>query len=132
MRFKINCRRLSEALTPTLCALTPKSALSVLSSVRLEADENSGVLTLTGYDLQKGVTSSVECEKIEESGCMLLDGHRLSMIVKSLPPEESLVLSSDEKFLTAITCGSSKTSPHFSQMYMVHASLSAFKISASM
>ena len=54
MKIRIDSRRLSEALTPTLCALTPKSALSVLSSVRLEADKDAGTLTLTGYDAGDG------------------------------------------------------------------------------
>ena len=106
MRISINCKRLSEALTPTLCALTPKSALSVLSSVRLEADQEAGTITLTGYDLQKGVTSTVECE-VTEGGCMLIDGNKLSLIVKNLPGGE-MTLESDENYLTTIASGMSK------------------------
>ena len=105
MKIRIDSRRLSEALTPTLCALTPKSALSVLSSVRLEADKDAGTLTLTGYDLQKGVTSTVECE-VEDGGCMLIDGHRLSLIVKNLPGG-LMDLESDDKFITSIKSGKS-------------------------
>ena len=100
MKITIDNRILNEAIVPTLCALTPKSALSILSSVRLEASAEDRKLTLTGYDLQKGVTCTVDAD-VEEGGSLLLDGHRLSMIARSMPDGE-MTLTSDDKYLTVL------------------------------
>ena len=106
MKITIDNRILNEAIVPTLCALTPKSALSILSSVRLEASAEDRKLTLTGYDLQKGVTCTVDAD-VEEGGSLLLDGHRLSMIARSMPDGE-MTLTSDDKYLTVLESGSSR------------------------
>ncbi len=104
MFIRVNNKTFTEAVLPALCAVTPRSALSTLSGVRLVAQDNT--VTITGYDIQKGLTTTIPAEVLEE-GSMLMDGQRLAMICRSLPDGE-MSLQSDENFLTTISSGKSK------------------------
>ncbi len=106
MFIRVNNKVFTEAILPALCAVTPRSALSTLSSVRLVANAQENTLTITGYDVQKGLTTTIPAEVLTE-GSMLMDGHRLAMICRSLP-EGEMSLCSDENFLTVISSGKSK------------------------
>lgn len=106
MFIRVNNKVFTEAILPALCAVTPRSALSTLSSVRLVANAQENTLTITGYDVQKGLTTTISAEVLTE-GSMLMDGHRLAMICRSLP-EGEMSLCSDENFLTVISSGKSK------------------------
>ena len=106
MFIRVNNKTLTEAVLPALCAVTPRATLSSLSSLRLEANKEENTLTITGYDIQKGLTTTISAEVLDE-GSMLMDAHRLAMICRSLPDGE-VSLSSDENYLTTISSLNSK------------------------
>lgn len=101
MYIRVNSKILTEAVLPALCAVTPRAPLASASGLRLEANREESTLTITGYDIQKGLTTTISCEVINE-GSMLLDGYRLATICRNIP-EGEITLSSDEKYLTTIS-----------------------------
>jgi DNA polymerase III sliding clamp (beta) subunit (PCNA family) len=100
MFIRVNNKVFTEAILPALCAVTPRSALSTLSGVRLVANAEEGTLTITGYDVLKGLTTTIPAEVLTE-GSMLMDGHRLAMICRSLPEGEMSLCSPRPKTISA-------------------------------
>jgi len=103
--MRISCERelLSDRVNFCLGAVASKSTIPALEGIFLSA--SGGVLTLTGYDLEIGIKTSMEAE-VKTEGGIVLNGRMLSDILKSLP-DEQVVIESDERFLTTITCGKS-------------------------
>jgi len=87
--MNIICRRdiLSEALTPALCTVSMKGTNQVLDCFLLTADKESGVLTVSGYDLEKGVKVTVSGEdiQIKQSGKIIINAAKFSSIIRNLP-----------------------------------------------
>ncbi len=104
MKFISDRQRLSEALTVISRAVSQKTNLTALEGVQIKASENS--LTLTGYDLEVGITTSFEAE-VSEEGVIVINAKILGDIVKRLP-DERVSFSSDERFLVEVTSGESQ------------------------
>ena len=60
-------------------------------------------LTLTGYDLEMGITTSIPA-RIEEEGELVLNAHMFSETLRKLP-ETVVSIFSDQRNIAAITCG---------------------------
>ena len=113
--MKIVCSKdiLNNAVTPALYAVTSKNTNQALDGFLLTADKSSGVLTICGYDLEKGVkvTLSGENVKILEGGKIIINAVKFSSIIKNLPDGEVSV-TSDANFSVLISGARSEFTVH--------------------
>ena len=113
--MKIICARdiLNEAVTPALYAVSSKNTSQALEGFLISADKNSGVLTVCGYDLEKGikVTLSGDNIQIKESGKIIINAAKFSSIIKNLPAGD-VTVSSDENFSVTISSSRSEFTVH--------------------
>ena len=107
----IICARdiLNEAVTPALYAVSTKSTNPLLECFLLSADRDDGVLTICGYDLEKGikVTLSGDGLTIREGGKLIINAAKFSSIVRNLPGGD-VSISSDAEFGVTIGGGRSE------------------------
>ena len=87
MFIRVDKKPLLDALLPALCAVSNKSTIAALSCVFLHADEENSTLTITGFDINKGLKTSIPATVLE-GGNLLLEGHKFASIVRSLPDTE--------------------------------------------
>ena len=73
MKIKAEKKVLLDAVLPTLCALSSKALIPSLECSYLSAKD--GILTVTGYDLAKGVKSETSVI-VEEEGEVLLNAQK--------------------------------------------------------
>ncbi|MBR6633743.1 MAG: DNA polymerase III subunit beta [Clostridia bacterium] len=104
MKIKAEKNVLLEAVTPTLCALSTKPLIPALECIYLKAKD--GILTVTGYDLAKGVKTQTPVN-IEEEGEILLNAQKLSSIIRAFP-EGMVELTSDKEQKVTIISGKIK------------------------
>ncbi len=101
--MKIICStvELCEACQNVQRAASTKTAIPAIEGILMVAE--NGTLTLTGYDLEMGITTSIPA-KIEEEGELVLNAHMLSETLRKLP-EETVSIFSDKRNIAAISCG---------------------------
>ncbi len=104
MKIKAEKKVLLDAVLPTLCALSSKPLIPALECVYFKAE--NGLLTVTGYDLAKGVRTSTAVN-IEEEGSLLLNAHKLSSIIRALP-EGMVDMTVDKDYRVTIISGKIK------------------------
>ncbi|MFR2561852.1 MAG: DNA polymerase III subunit beta [Anaeromassilibacillus sp.] len=106
--MKITCskQQLTEAVSNVQRAVSTKSSIPALEGILLKAHGQE--VTLCGYDLELGMTTTIEAS-VEEPGNLVLSARLFGDIVRRLPGEQ-VCLASDEKNITAITCGLSEFS----------------------
>jgi len=113
--MNIICKKdtLNDALTPALYAVSTKSTNQLIECFLLSADKESGMLTVCGYDLEKGikVTLSGENLSIIESGKIIVNAAKFSSVIRNLP-EGSVSISSDDNFSVFISGGRSEFTLH--------------------
>ena len=111
----IICARdiLNEAVTPALYAVSSKNTNQLLECFLLSADEENGVLTICGYDLEKGikVTLSGEGITIKEGGKIIIDAAKFSSIIRNLPDGDVSIIANAD-FDVTISGGRSEFSLH--------------------
>ncbi len=95
--MKLNCSQsdLSNALQLVSRAVSSRPTHPVLANVLLAADEVTGKLRLTGFDLSLGIQTSISAS-IENSGAITLPAKLFGEIVSKLSNDSPLILSSDE------------------------------------
>lgn len=98
--MKFNCDKslLSEAINNVIPAVSSKSTLIALEGILLKCENNS--LSLTGYNLELGITKSIEIEE-KISGSIILNASLLSNIINKMP-DGKISFETDEKLLTII------------------------------
>ena len=106
--MKITCskQQLTEAVSNVQRAVSTKSSIPALEGILLKAHGQE--VTLCGYDLELGMTTTIEAS-VEEPGNLVLSARLFGDIVRRLPGEQ-VCIASDEKNITAITCGLSEFS----------------------
>ena len=106
--MKITCskQQLTEAVSNVQRAVSTKSSIPALEGILLKAHGQE--MTLCGYDLELGMTTTIEAS-VEEPGNLVLSARLFGDIVRRLPGEQ-VCIASDEKNITAITCGLSEFS----------------------
>lgn len=104
MKIKAEKKVLLEAVTPTLCALSTKALIPALECIYFKAE--NGLLTVTGYDLAKGVRTETPIN-VEEEGALLLNAQKLSSIIRALP-EGMVDISTDKDYKVTIVSGKIK------------------------
>ena len=109
--MNIICNRdiLNEAVTPALYAISSKSTVQALDGLLLIADEDTGILTICGYDLEKGIKVTVSGDgiQIKDGGKIILNAAKFSSIIRNLP-EGDVLIETDENFSVNIRSGKSE------------------------
>ena len=113
--MNIVCQKeiINDAVTPALCAVSSKNANQLLECFLLDADKESGILAICGYDLEKGVkvTLSGENISIKEGGKIIINAAKFSSIIRNLPAGE-VSISSGADFSLTISGGRSEFTMH--------------------
>ena len=104
----MSCERaaLAEALGNVSRVIASRSSMPVLEGVWLRAGE--GRLTLTGYDMEAGITTSIDAV-VEDEGEIVLPARLFLDMVKKMVGERVLV-SVGERCVTEVECGAAKFS----------------------
>ena len=103
MELQIAVEELSKALYRAQGIVEKKSTMPILANVLLDA--RPGMLSVTAFDLEIGVTSEHRAEVLKE-GRLAVSAKHLYDIVRTLP-EPTLVLKRTQNNYVEITCGSS-------------------------
>ncbi len=95
--MKLNCSQaeLNSALQLVSRAVSNRPTHPVLANILLAADEVTGKLRLTGFDLSLGIQTSISAS-IETSGAITLPAKLFGEIVSKLSNDSPLALNSDE------------------------------------
>ena len=95
--MKLSCSQadLNTALQLVSRAVSNRPTHPVLANVLLAADEVTGKLRLTGFDLSLGIQTSISAS-IEDSGAITLPAKLFGEIVSKLSNDSPLILTSDE------------------------------------
>lgn len=101
MKFTCIRSELSEALMNVQRAVSTKATLPALEGILIKAYDNK--LTLTGYDLEIGITTTIDAT-ITEQGEIVVGAKLFSDIVRKLP-EEIASFESDERYIFYINSG---------------------------
>ena len=101
MKFTCIRSELSEAVSNVQRAVSAKATLPALEGILIKA--YNGILTLTGYNLEIGITTTIEAT-IAEEGELVVGARLFSDIVRKLP-EEIASFESDERMIFYISAG---------------------------
>ena len=93
-----------SAVAPLMCAVSGKSVLSTIEGILIEA-KMPDTVTLTTYDLEKGVRVTLEAKVIEE-GSFIVNAQKFNQTIKVMGGDE-ITLSVDNKMIACISCGRS-------------------------
>ena len=95
--MKLSCSQseLNTALQLVSRAVSNRPTHPVLANVLLAADEVTGKLRLTGFDLSLGIQTSISAS-IESSGAITLPAKLFGEIISKLSNDSPLILTSDE------------------------------------
>lgn len=100
MKFTCQKSLLSEAVNNVLPAVSSKSSLLSLEGIKLICTGNQ--LSITGYNLELGITKNIEVFSALDGG-IVLTANLLSNIINKMP-EGNISFETDEKLLTIIKC----------------------------
>lgn len=84
MKFQCDKQSLSEAIAGVSKAVTQRSSYSALEGILFKAEGN--YLTLTGYDLEIGITTRIEA-RIKDEGSVVLNARLVGDMVRRLPSQ---------------------------------------------
>ena len=101
--MKISCLRtdLVSAVSNVSRAVSAKASIPALEGVLIKAYDSK--LNISGYNLEIGITTDVEAT-IKEEGEIVLSARLFLDIVRRLP-EEIVMIETDDRLVTYITCG---------------------------
>ncbi len=97
---------LSDACQIVQRATSSKTAIPTVEGILIIAENDS--LTLTGYDLEMGITTVIPCNVMEE-GRLVVNAHMFSETIRKLP-SFPVKLDSDARHIASIECGDFRTS----------------------
>ena len=106
MKIVCNTSVLADACNIVQRGVPQKSTLPATEGILLNAKNSK--LTLTGYDLEVGITTIIECSA-ESEGSIVLNARLLCDILRRLP-SQSVTISSDNHNLCKITSGEAEFS----------------------
>ena len=101
MKFTCNTNELSFICQNVQRAASTKTAIPSIEGILIVAENNS--LTLTGYDLEMGITTTIAA-RVEEPGELVLNAHMFSETLRKLP-DANVEIFSDERHIASISCG---------------------------
>lgn len=106
MKIICNTTVLAEACNIVQRGVPQKSTLPATEGIYLQAKNSK--LTLTGYDLEVGITTTIECST-ETEGSIVLNARLLCDILRRLPAQ-SVTINCDNHNLCKITSGEAEFS----------------------
>lgn len=106
MKFAVNRKDITEAVSNIQRAVSSKTAIPALEGILLSVDENG--LELSAYDLELGITTVIPA-KMTEPGRSVLSAKIFSDIVRRTP-DETVTIAIDEKDMATIESGCSRFS----------------------
>lgn len=108
IKFVSDKTTLLDLISPAQYATSNKSTLPALEGLlfRLEGSE----LSVSGYDLEKGISSSALVRGIEDGG-VVLNSNKIAGIIKTLS-DGDISIDCDEKNVVTITAGQSEFTIH--------------------
>ena len=106
MKIICNTSILAEACNIVQRGVPQKSTLPATEGIYLQAKNSK--LTLTGYDLEVGITTTIECST-ETEGSIVLNARLLCDILRRLPAQ-SVTINCDSHNLCKITSGEAEFS----------------------
>ena len=101
MKFSCDKAVLSAAVSNVSRAVTTRTALQALEGILIRAEGDT--LTLTGYDLELGITTVIPAA-VSEEGSIILGARLFGEMIRKLEGGEVFV-ASDNKLLTEIRGG---------------------------
>ena len=101
MKIICSTAELCEACQNVQRAASTKTAIPAIEGILIVAKD--GTLTLTGYDLEMGITTSIPA-RIEEEGELVLNAHMFSETLRKLPGS-NVNIDSDQRNIASISCG---------------------------
>ena len=101
MKIICNTVELSEACQNVQRAASTKTAIPAIEGILMTAKD--GILTLTGYDLEMGITTSIAA-RTEVEGELVLNAHMFSETLRKLPGS-TVEIFSDDRNIAYISCG---------------------------
>ena len=93
MKFKVNQKDLSKAISIVQKAVATKNTMEILKGIYFEIED--GNLLLTTNNMEVGIQTSVPCE-VYEDGKIVIDAKIISEIVRKLPNDTIHFTSIDE------------------------------------
>lgn len=102
MRVQTDQKRLLVALNTVMEAIPLRPVLPMLSNVLLRANAS---LVVMATDLDLMISTSVEDVVVEEEGAIAVPGRKLSEIVRELPPDKPIIVSSQDHRLSLEIAG---------------------------
>ncbi len=103
MKFTCEKALLSNAIATVSRTVAPKSAITALEGILVKAGMK---LTLSGYNLETGVTATVEADIASSDECVM-PARLFFDIVRKLP-DDLVTVRVDDQYKVTITCGISK------------------------
>lgn len=101
--MKISCLRtdLANAVSNVSRAVSSKATIPALEGVLIKAYGDK--LNISGYNLEIGITTDIEAT-VQDEGEIVVSARLFLDIVRKLP-EEIVMIETDDKMVTYITCG---------------------------
>lgn len=106
MKITCNTSILADACNIVQRGVSQKSTIPATEGILFQAKNST--LTLSGYDIEVGITTVIEC-KVEEEGEIVLNSRLLCDILRRLP-NESVEIEIDEHNLCKIHSGNAEFS----------------------
>ena len=110
MKITFDKKILTEAIARMMLAVTSKSVSLITEGVLIKAEQGEETVTLTTYDMEKGVRLCIPAE-IHEGGFYIISAQKLLGIVRTMPGEE-IDLKVDDKNIVTVTGGRSMFKLH--------------------
>ena len=104
MKIVFNRQKISNEITPLMCAVSGKSTLTAIEGILIEAKKPDTCI-MTTYDLDKGVRITVEATVLEE-GTYIINAQKFCQTLKVMNSEE-ITLTVDQKLAVCIESGKS-------------------------
>lgn len=110
MKITFDKKILTEAITRMMLAVTSKSVSLITEGVLIKAEQGEENVTLTTYDMEKGVRLYIPAD-VHEGGSYIISAQKLLGIFRTMPGEE-VDLKVDDKNIVTVTSGKSTFKLH--------------------
>lgn len=104
MKIVFNRQKISNEITPLMCAVSGKPTITAIEGILIEAKKPDTCI-MTTYDLDKGVRITVEATVLEE-GTYIINAQKFCQTLKVMNSEE-ITLTVDSKLSVCIESGKS-------------------------
>jgi DNA polymerase-3 subunit beta len=103
MKFTCDKNELSTAITKASRCCAVKSTIPALEGLLIDA---SGRVTITGFDLKRGIYTTIDAD-IPEPGSIVLSSRLFGEIIRRFPDGE-VTIEAKKDLMTTISCGKSE------------------------